>query len=130
MNTDPIADMLTRIRNAIMARRDSINLPHSKTKEAIAGILRSNNFIAGYRVDDSGPFRALVININPEGETPYIQAIDRISKPGRRIYAKSQEIPNIMSGRGIVIISTSSGIMTGKEAKKRGLGGELICKVW
>lgn len=130
MNTDPIADMLTRIRNAIMARRDRISLPHSKTKEAIAGILRANRFIAGYHVDDSGPFKALVVDITPEGESPCIKAIDRISKPGRRIYTKSQEIPNIMSGRGIVIISTSGGIMTGKEAQKRGLGGELICKVW
>jgi small subunit ribosomal protein S8 len=126
--TDPISDMLTRIRNAIGARQSTVSLPYSKIKEAIAGILKANNFINDFSVDASGPFKKIVIDL-PEAD-PAITAITRISKPGRRIYAASSEIPLVLGGRGIVIISTSAGIMTGKEARKRGLGGELICKVY
>jgi small subunit ribosomal protein S8 len=129
MNTDPIADMLTRIRNAASARRTSVKLPHSKIKEAIAKILKDNGFVSDYSVDTSGPFKQIVVSL-AEPETANFNTIDRISKPGRRIYAGATEIPSVLGGRGIVIVSTSGGLMTGKDAKKRGLGGELICKVW
>jgi small subunit ribosomal protein S8 len=128
--TDPIADMLTRIRNAIAARRASVVLPHSKIKESIAGILKANNFIADFKVEASGQFKSLVITLNGDGERPAITQLQRISKPGRRIYAGSQEVPLVLGGRGMVILSTSGGLMTGREARQKGLGGELICKVW
>lgn len=127
--TDPIADMLTRIRNAMSARRDSVTLPYSKIKQAIASILKDHNFISDYKVDETGPFKSIVIDLG-EGDLSTITAITRISKPGRRIYAGSSDIPQVLGGRGIVIISTSGGLMTGQEARKRGLGGELICKVY
>ena len=126
--TDPIADMLTRIRNATMARKDSLSMPYSKMKEAIARILKENNFIPDYRVDDSGKFKQLVIELAEDRET--ITSLVRMSKPGRRTYVGVKEIPLVVGGRGIVIISTSNGIMSGREARKQGLGGELICKVW
>jgi small subunit ribosomal protein S8 len=128
--TDPIADMLTRIRNAIAAQRASVVLPHSNIKESIAGILKANNFIADFKVDASGDFKSLVITLHEDGEQSAINALQRISKPGRRVYAGSQEIPLVLGGRGMVILSTSGGMMTGREARQKGLGGELICKVW
>ena len=128
--TDPIADMLTRIRNAIAARRASVVLPHSKIKEAIANILKSNNFIADYMVEESGDFKSLIVTLHEDGSEPSITNLQRISKPGRRVYAGSQEIPLVLGGRGMVILSTSGGVMTGREARQKGLGGELICKVW
>lgn len=127
---DPIADMLTRIRNAIAASRNSVMLPHSKIKESIAQILKDNGFVADYKVEKSGEFKTLVVTIQPEGNSPVISALQRVSKPGRRVYASSQDIPLVLGGRGMVILSTSSGLMTGREARKQGLGGELICKVW
>lgn len=127
---DPIADMLTRIRNAIAASRNNVVLPHSKIKESIAKILKDNGFIADYQVDTSGSFKTLVLTIHSDGQSPVINALQRVSKPGRRVYASSQEIPLVLGGRGMVILSTSSGLMTGREARKQGLGGELICKVW
>lgn len=128
--TDPIADMLTRIRNAATARRSSLSMPYSKIKEQIARILKDNGYIEGYKVDDSGPFKAIQITLAESTDGPVITTISRISKPGRRIYAGKSEIPSVLGGRGIIIVSTSGGVMTGKEARRKGLGGELICKVW
>lgn len=128
--TDPIADMLTRIRNAIAASRSYVVMPHSKVKENIARLLKENNFIADYTVDDSGNFKSLTITVHRDGDDPSITSLQRVSKPGRRIYAGAQEIPLVLGGRGMVILSTSGGMMSGREARKRGLGGELICKVW
>lgn len=130
MNTDPIADMLTRIRNAASARRDSLSMPYSKMKEQIARILKDNGYIASYKVVENGAFKALEVDLlDPEaGQT--ITSISRVSKPGRRIYAGVADIPAVLGGRGIVIVSTSAGIMTGREARQKGLGGELICKVY
>ncbi len=130
MNTDPIADMLTRIRNALAARQHQVVVPHSKLKAAIAGILVQNQFITGFQVDAAGPGQVLALELYPEGTESAISTLDRLSKPGRRQYIASREIPVVRSGHGIVIISTSGGLMTGAEAKKRGLGGELICRVW
>ena len=124
---DPISDLLTRIRNAQSAGRTSLSLPYSKLKQAIAGILREAGFVAAVEQETVGGFARLVIKLNPDR---HITALERVSKSGRRVYAKTQEIPLVVGGRGIVIVSTSNGLMTGREARKRGLGGELICKVW
>jgi small subunit ribosomal protein S8 len=127
MNTDPIADMLTRIRNAASSRRELTTMPYSKIKEAIARILKDNNYIADFGVDTTGAFKQLRIDLNTEQTV--ITDLKRISKPGRRVYASSQDIPSVLAGHGIVIVSTPKGLMTGKQARKAGLGGELICKV-
>jgi len=124
---DTIADMLTRIRNAQAARRSVAVMPYSKLKEALAKILVEAGFIGGVKVDKDGDFKQLVVTLS---DTRQITALERVSKPGRRVYTKSQAIPLVVGGRGIIIVSTSSGLMTGREARKRGLGGELICKVW
>jgi small subunit ribosomal protein S8 len=129
MTSDPIADMLTRIRNAISASRTAVVMPHSNIKEAIAGILKDNGFISDFRVDTSGSFKSIVITI-ADGEQPTITELQRVSKPGRRVYASSQDIPLVLGGRGMVILSTSGGVMTGREARQKGLGGEIMCKVW
>jgi small subunit ribosomal protein S8 len=127
--TDPIADMLTRIRNAMMASRATTVMPYSKIKESIAAILKENGFIDDYKVDDAG-FKQIIVTLNADSAAPKITELTRVSKPGRRVYASSKDIPLILSGRGMVIVSTSNGLMSGREARKRGLGGELICKVW
>ncbi len=127
--TDPIADMLTRIRNAIAAGRESVVVPHSKIKESLASILKQNNFIADYRVEEVDGFKTIIITVK-EGDRPAISSLQRVSKPGRRVYTSSKDIPLVLGGRGMVILSTSGGLMTGREARQKGLGGELICKVW
>ncbi len=124
---DPISDLLTRIRNAQSAGKASLSLPFSKLKQAIALILKEAGFVAAVKKEQVGGFDRLVIELSPNRQ---ITALERVSKSGRRVYAKTQEIPLVVGGRGIVIVSTSSGLMTGREARKRGLGGELICRVW
>ena len=130
VSTDPIADMLTRIRNAIAVRKNEIVLPHSKVKEAVASLLKDSGFISGVSVTDASIGKSLKIIINHEGENARITEIVRLSKPGRRYYVGSDKIPTVKRGRGIVIISTSQGLMTGIQAKQQGVGGELICKVY
>lgn len=129
-STDPIADMLTRIRNAIGVRKHEVSMPHSKAKQAVAELLRSSGFLSAVRTDESGPIKQLIITIHDESENARITEITRLSKPGRRYYASAKEIPVVKRGRGVVIVSTSKGMMTGKEAKAAGVGGELICKVY
>ncbi len=129
-STDPIADMLTRLRNAIAVRKHEVNMPHSKAKEAVAQLLKQNGFLSNVRVSDATIGKTLTIQINNESENARITEITRLSKPGRRYYASAQEIPVVKRGRGVVIISTSKGMMTGREAQKLGVGGELICKVY
>lgn len=129
-STDPIADMLTRVRNAMNVRKGEVSLPHSKMKEAVAKLLQENNFIDDVKVSDSTIGKSLQITINGEDQNARITEIVRMSKPGRRMYTRSADIPVVKRGRGIVIISTSKGLMTGAEAKKQKLGGELICKVY
>ena len=129
-STDPIADMLSRIRNAIAVRKNEVSMPHSKVKEAVARLLQKNNFISEVRVNDATVGKTLVITINDASENARISEIQRLSKPGRRYYVNAQEIPTVMRGRGLVIISTSKGMMTGSDAKKQKIGGELICKVY
>lgn len=128
--TDPIADMLTRIRNAIYVRKNTVLVPHSSIKLEIAKILKENNFIDDVSIKELSLGKLLQIKINPEDKNAKISEIERLSRPGRRHYINSKEIPIIKRGRGIVIISTSKGLMTGDSAKSQNIGGELICKVY
>jgi small subunit ribosomal protein S8 len=129
VSTDPIADMFTRIRNAIAVNKHEVSMPHSKIKEAVAKILADNGFLTGVSVNGDG-LKTLNITINAEDANAAITEIDRLSKPGRRLYVNADKIPTVKRGRGIVIISTSSGVMTGKEARAKRLGGELIGQVY
>lgn len=132
VSTDPVADMLTRIRNAINVNKQEVTMPHSKMKEAIAEILKQNHFVQSVAVknNEDAPGKTLSIVINQSSENARITEISRMSTPGRRMYTRADKIPTIMRGRGIVVVSTSKGIMTGDDAKKQRLGGELICKVY
>jgi len=129
-STDPIADMLTRIRNAIGVRKNEVSMPHSKAKEAVATLLKENGFLTAVSTSDATIGKTLKIVINDEHENARITEIVRMSKPGRRYYAGADQIPLVKRGRGVVIVSTSKGMMTGAEAKKQRVGGELICKVY
>ena len=130
VSTDPIADMLTRVRNAIAVRKSEVSMPHSKVKQSVAELLKQSGFIKDVKVHEDKSVKTLVIVINGEHESARITEIARLSKPGRRAYTGATEIPTVKRGRGVVIISTSKGMMTGAEAKKQGVGGELICKVY
>jgi Ribosomal protein S8 len=129
-STDPIADMLTRIRNAILVRKHEVTLPHSRVKQSVAELLKANGFVSDVKVTDASIGKTLHIVINGEHENARITEIQRLSKPGRRYYVKAKDIPAVKRGRGIVILSTSKGMMTGDEAKQAQVGGELICKVY
>ncbi len=128
--TDPIADMLTRIRNAIAVRKTEVNLPHSRIKESVARLLEENDFIDGVSVSDASIGKTLTVRINGDSGNARITEIVRMSKPGRRHYVNAKEIPVVKHGRGMVIVSTSRGIMSGQQAKTEHVGGELICKVY
>jgi small subunit ribosomal protein S8 len=129
--TDPIADMLTRIRNGIQSRHDRVDVPASKLKVEIARILKSEGFISNYKVVEEKPQSLLRVYLkySDEGE-PVIHGIERISRPGRRVYRNKQEIPRVLGGLGLAIVSTSKGVMAGAEAVKSGVGGEVLCQVW
>jgi small subunit ribosomal protein S8 len=129
--TDPIADMLTRIRNASAARHRELTLPSSKVKREIARILVEEGFIDGYDTQPNGVQDQLVVRLKyVEGRTPVVSGLKRISKPGLRFYARKTEIPRVLGGLGLAILSTSRGIMTGSQARKLNLGGEVLCYVW
>ncbi|MFA5003965.1 MAG: 30S ribosomal protein S8 [Candidatus Saccharimonadales bacterium] len=128
--TDPIADMLTRIRNAINVQKNEVSLPHSKAKEAVAHLLKKSGFVSNVRVTDLSVGKQLTITIHGESENARITEIKRLSKPGRREYAPASKIPTVKHGRGVVIVSTSKGMMTGAEAKAAKIGGELIASVY
>ncbi len=128
--TDPIADMFTRIRNAAAINKHVASVPHSKLKETVASILVSNGFLQNVKVEGAGIAKSLQITINDESTNPAITEIKRLSTPGRRVYVTADNIPNVKRGRGIVIISTSKGVMTGKDARAQRLGGELIGQVY
>lgn len=129
-STDPISDMLTRIRNAIAVRKTEVSLPHSNIKESVARLLQQSNFIDDVSVSDAPVGKTLNIRINNDDSNARITEIVRLSKPGRRYYVNAREIPVVKRGRGVVILSTSRGIMTGDQAKTERVGGELICKVY
>lgn len=130
VSTDPIADMLTRIRNAINVNKSEVVLPHSKAKQTIAELLKDNGFVKDVHVTDATIGKSLKVVISNENESSRITEIVRMSTPGRRHYVRSADIPVIKRGRGVVIVSTSKGVMTGADAKKIGVGGELICKIY
>lgn len=129
-STDPIADLLTRIRNASMVGKHEIRVPASKIKKTIAEQLVKNKYLVDVKTEAGKPRDTLVITINKPGENSTITEITRLSKPGRRVYVASTEIPRVKSGRGLVLISTSKGVITGHEAVKQRLGGELLLKVY
>ena len=128
--TDPVADLITRIRNAIAVGKTEIRVPTSNLKFAIADKLQKIHYLEKVEVEEAQPRGTLHIVINNEGENARINEISKVSKPGRRIYAGANEIPKVKSGRGTVLVSTSKGIMTGQEAVKNKLGGEILVKVW
>lgn len=134
--SDPIADMLTRIRNSVMAGQKMTAMPSSKMKVAIAKILKTEGFIQDFEVvdGDRSSQKVLRVRLKYIGERrdvrPVLTGLERVSKPGRRVYTGKQDIPWVLSGMGIAILSTSKGVMTGREARKMGVGGEVLCKVW
>ena len=128
--TDPIADMLTRIRNAIAVRKSEVSLPHSNLKESVARLLADSNFVDAVSVSDAPIGKTLTVRINNEDANARITEIVRLSKPGRRHYVNAREIPIVKRGRGVIIVSTSKGLMTGDRAREQHIGGELICKVY
>jgi small subunit ribosomal protein S8 len=129
--TDPIADMLTRIRNASAARHKELSLPSSRVKREIARILAEEGFIEAFQTEADVPQERLVLRLKyVEGRTPVVTGLKRISKPGLRVYARKTEIPRVLGGLGMSILSTSHGIMTGNDARKQNLGGEVLCYVW
>lgn len=129
-STDPIADLLTRIRNANMVGKTEVRVPTSKLKKVVAEQLVKNNYLAAVVEEDGKPRGTLVVTLAKPGQSNPINEIARISKPGRRVYVAASDIPKVKSGRGMVLISTSKGVMTGAEAVKNKLGGELLLKVY
>ena len=129
-STDPIADLLTRIRNAALVGKTEVRVPTSKLKKIVAEQLVKNHYLADVKLEDSKPRGTLVITINNNGENAAFTELARVSKPGRRIYVSSADIPKVKQGRGIVLVSTSKGVMTGAEAAKAKLGGEVLLKVY
>ena len=129
-STDQVADLLTRIRNAVNVGKNEILVPTSKLKAGVVEVLKKNGFIANFEVQDGKPRGILKIVINEPGTNAKINEIVKVSKPGRRVYSSAEDLPTVKSGRGMIIVSTSKGLMTGREAKKNRLGGEILDKVW
>ncbi len=130
LSTDPISDMLTRIRNALAGGKAHTSVPYSAMKLRIAEQLVKNGFLSGAAVEGEGIAKDIIITLHADIETSRINTIERVSKPGRRLYAKAGSIPRIMNGRGMLLVSTSQGLMSDREARKANVGGELICKVY
>ena len=132
--SDPIADMLTRIRNAMEREHKAVSMPHSTIKERVAEVLKDEGYIADYAVLPEQPQPVLRVELKYVGDRrhrrPVITNLRRISRPGRRVYVNRDEIPWVLSGMGIAILTTSKGVMTGEQARRQGLGGEIICEVW
>lgn len=124
--TDPVADMLTRVRNAVRARHDSVELPASRIREQIARILKAEGYIS----DLERSAEKLVIRLKYEGRASALIGLRRISRPGLRVYRRRREMPRVLGGLGVAIVSTSAGVMTGREAQRRGLGGEILAEIW
>jgi small subunit ribosomal protein S8 len=129
--TDPIADMLTRLRNASVARHASVEMPFSKMKLAIAKILEQEGFVSGFDIKDEGNHKSLRVMLKYDSQRqPVMTGLRRVSKPGLRVYAGIHDIPRVLGGAGTIVVSTNRGIMTGREARRRHLGGELIAEIW
>jgi len=131
MMTDPIADMLTRIRNALLIERPHVDMPLSTVKSGIADVLQREGYIWDYEVLEAEPVKTLRINLkySPTGER-VIQKISRVSKPGRRVYSESRKLPEVLQGMGICILSTNQGMLSSREARAKNVGGEILCEVW
>lgn len=129
---DTIADMLTRIRNATLARHQTVDIPSTKMTRSIAQVLKDEGFIADFSESGEGIQRSLMVALKYKGKNrqPIIRNLTRVSKPGLRVYSNRKELPRVLGGIGIAIISTSSGIMTDRDARRRGIGGEVLCYVW
>ena len=128
--SDPIADMLTRIRNGSQAQKTNVQMPASRSKVAIAEVLKDEGFISGFSVDGEGVFRVLHVELKYFQGDPVIEEINRISRPSCRIYASKDDLPSIKNGLGIALVSTSKGLLTDKSARQAGVGGEIICTVF
>lgn len=128
--TDPIADMLTRIRNANSQKHDTVDIPYSKVKKAISDILVEEGFVKSQEVLQDGIKKTIRLTLKYENKTRVLQGLKRISKPGLRIYANSEELPRVLNGLGIAVISTSKGIMADKKARKENIGGEVLAYIW
>ncbi|HEX2154143.1 MAG TPA: 30S ribosomal protein S8 [Acidimicrobiia bacterium] len=129
--TDPISDMLTRIRNAVAVGHDDVTMPSSKLKEEVARILTEEGYIDRFDVAPSGPGKALTLRIRyMDRHQPVIQGLRRVSKPGHRVYRGATELPRVQGGLGVVVVSTSQGLLPDREARRRRLGGEILCEVW
>jgi len=130
MTSDPIADMLTRIRNAIKARHSKVDVPASKLKIEIARILKEEGYILNYKVAEEAPKKTIKIYLKYQGNTkPVISTLDRISRPGCRVFAGHEEVPTVLGGLGVSILTTPRGVMTGRDARKQGVGGEVLCEI-
>ena len=129
-STDQVADLITRIRNAILVGKTEIRVPTSKLKLAVAEGLKKAHFVEDVKVEKSTPRDVLYVLINKPGENARINEIEKVSKPGRRVYSGANELPKVKSGRGLILVSTSKGVMTGEEARKERLGGEILVKVY
>lgn len=129
--TDPIADMLTRIRNANTAMHDDVSMPSSKIKEALAQVLHREGYIQGFRINENGgPTKTLTIDMKYVDRKRVINGVKRVSTPGLRVYTKAGEIPRVLGGLGVAVVSTSKGLMTDRDARKERVGGEVVCYVW
>ncbi|UUD35986.1 30S ribosomal protein S8 [Mycoplasmopsis citelli] len=128
--TDPISDLIVRIKNANARKHKTVEIPFSKKKEAIVKLIQEQGYVASYVVEGQGIAKKLVVSLKYKGSQSAIIGIKRVSKPGLKVYVKSTEIPTVLSGYGTVIISTSKGLMTGKEAKKENVGGEVVAYIW
>lgn len=128
-STDPIADLLTRIRNALAVNKPAVEVPHSKVKEEIVKVMQKQKLVEAYAVSKDFP-KVIEIRLRSKSTNSPINSLQRVSKPGRKVYSSAKEIPSVMRGKGLLVVSTSKGIMSGKEAREQGLGGELMCKVW
>ncbi len=128
--TDPIADFIIRIKNAFLAKRHEVLVPYSKMKHSLAEILIKEGYLDSVAIDETGPFKQIVLQLKYVKDLPSVTDVKRLSKPGRRLYSTAADIPRALGGYGITIVSTSRGIMTDKQAKKQNVGGELLCQVW
>lgn len=131
MQIDPVSDMLTRIRNAMVARHSKVEIPASKLKIEIVRILKEEGYITNYRIAEEGSKTTIKAYLKYSSDTrPVISKIERVSKPGRRVFVGSKEVPRVIGGMGVNILSTSAGVMTGAQARKKGVGGEIVCNIY
>lgn len=128
--TDPIADFLIRIKNALAARHEVVRVPYSKVKHSIADILVQEGYVTSVSTEENGFRKDMVVTLKYKGKLPLVNNVKRLSKPGRRLYTSTTQIPKTLGGYGITIVSTNQGLLTDKEARKKNVGGELVCQIW